>query len=925
MPLTFTNNTFTASFQNSTDILRQSRLGDSSVAANALQRNVQSLAAQNATRTQTNTAVTAGSESGTQSGARSFAQDTVAINFSGLQSRVGELQGKAAASASTLAAIKKSAENTNGIAERLEQIQAITETATSGTLSRAERSLLQAQVDQLRTEIDGIASGGGGMNYSIVPDQVTNIIIQPNITTSQTSSTTATAQLNFTNNLAANQTVRINGVAFTAVTTTNSGTNFKIGTTLQQTIDNLVTQLRANTSVNLTKASYNRSGNSLVITSDTPGFAGNQFVIDRAASTASANFNVAGDLVGTERYSLQGGVSGDVSSNDVIGTSTGAQVDQLLVAQNVTPSVVRLNFASNTNIANNQTLSLDNGVGGTLAFTFKTAPIAGNLQDIKIGTSLEDTIQNAVAALDRFKQQYTGVNDYAIRQMNFRREGTSLVIESISPGAIFDTAVTGTVDIAETTAGTLSATRLNTGTTAGIDTSGVVNSDFVGTIGGFTATYVSANRVNLSVTVGSRTYTGQVTNTNVTANTVVRLESTTAGGGYFDVQLAANKGNAVANQTQANAYANRMTAAFSTVRFTQDRTINSTNSVELDATFQLRDSNLVAPRKLEAVNVVSKTASGTSNAYFNLTINGEVFQTATNVIGASIGANETFTLTSLTNPYKSVTMRNGATEINLNTNAEAAAFKSKLEKSFGLSIQNNVVVSYKAVETPTANGSNLQGNGVTTNNLFVNKPIDLSSVASSKTANTTANAAVNTFKKAQSFVQRQVSNAENEVKYYENAATTLKGAESSLKEAFAANAGGASPLANGVNTIASDVLQGTTQASLLQSTTQSLQQIGADKPAPKADVEPPVQKNTARAEDDRDQEVTKKQQKPDVDEEEDDQKKSAESEDDSTDETNASPTTKLPSLQQRQAPFSAFANATQSGPNPAGSLFDTTA
>ena len=114
--------------------------------------------------------------------------------------------------------------------------------------------------------------------------------------------------------------------------------------------------------------------------------------------------------------------------------------------------------------------------------------------------------------------------------------------------------------------------NVTTQSSTGVDVSGISNNpSFIDTISGFGATYVSANTVSISIKVGSYTYTANATKTNNTSDAVITFSSTVTGGGFFQIQFSANNGMTIANQTDANSFASRLNAAFSTLTFTQKR------------------------------------------------------------------------------------------------------------------------------------------------------------------------------------------------------------------------------------------------------------------------------------------------------------------------------------------------------------------
>lgn len=87
---------------------------------------------------------------------------------------------------------------------------------------------------------------------------------------------------------AANESVVVNGVRFTAVASGASGNQFVIGADLGESIDNLVTVLNASTDGNVSVATYaNDSDTSLTVTFDSDHENGNKFKLSTNKSGAT--------------------------------------------------------------------------------------------------------------------------------------------------------------------------------------------------------------------------------------------------------------------------------------------------------------------------------------------------------------------------------------------------------------------------------------------------------------------------------------------------------------------------------------------------------------------------------------------------------------------------------------------------------------
>ena len=138
----------------------------------------------------------------------------------------------------------------------------------------------------------------------------------------------------------------------------------------------------------------------------------------------------------------------------------------------------------------------------------------------------------------------------------------------------------------------------------------------------------------------------------------------------------------MANQTDADTFAARLDAAFSTLRFDQNRVATSFTGVgDLAGSsfeFQLDDFTDV---NIDKVEVTAPPVAGQS-AVIEFTVNGEVFRSDTN-LGASIDKYEIIEFSSLTSPNK-LTLRNGGVFADLSSQALADAFRDDIEMSFDL-------------------------------------------------------------------------------------------------------------------------------------------------------------------------------------------------------------------------------------------------
>lgn len=551
------------------------------------------------------------------------------------------------------------------IQELLDSMKAIAVQANSSSLTTADRSYLQAQFNEYLDEIDRISSTTEFNNISLLNGDLSG---ENKMENSTDLGTQATGALTFSGNFSAGQTIKLNGVTFTA------GSDFTIGGDLATSLANFKTVLNNSTNSAISKATYDVSGgNQLTITFDAAGSMGNQYIINQGGSTAS--FTTTGAATNNASiYTLSGGEDDGLSMNGV--QSSGTIGDSLLNALSQVAASVTL-YITGT-ISNNEQLRIDDGNGGLISFTFKTTASAAT--DIQIGSTIEETLQNAIETITEYSDANSSSDNYGLRQLEFKIDGNNLVITNKNIGNATD--LTGAaLDISTTlTHGSLSSSSFNTGSNAGINVSGITNGDWVGEIQGFSATYNSADNITLSLTVGGSTYTATISDTTPGSDTFIRFSSTN--GGYFDVELDGT-GLSVADQSDATTFANRLNAAFDGVSFYQERTMDnfddSGDFIGASVKFQLDSFSDV---RIDSINVTAPVGSGYDGT-IDIVVNGETFR-ASSGIGGTLGAYEPLKFVSLDDPSKVITLFNGATAQDFSDATAAADFEENLRAAFGL-------------------------------------------------------------------------------------------------------------------------------------------------------------------------------------------------------------------------------------------------
>ncbi len=476
----------------------------------------------------------------------------------------------------------------------------------------------------------------------------------------QASGTRASGTIQMTTIAANAEQITVNGVQFTFLDTANltgAANEVEIGGSIAATITNLVSAINNSNSDGAKKVVATASAaDTVTVTADAVGTDGNNIVFFSAATTpASFTVSNTGTMTGGQSVS-------DIGGTKAYGTYT---------------------YTSQVTAGNSIT------VGG-VAFTYRdSTTYTGSSTEILIGDTVQDTIDNTVAALSNAKGNLSAANALALGVASYERSGDVLNITYDAVGSNGNAFTTTAVGTAMTVSGgTLTD---STTPTIAIDTTNISNNDaFVGKLSGFKATYNGvADKVTLEIKVGDYTYKGTIDDTTPRNGTTVRLTSEQSGGGYFEFDLAGGNGSAVANQSDADALAGRLDRAFSTLTFGQSRDVSSfkaegdvlTNGVKTGsltgASLDIKASGF-SDVKIESVKVTAPVA-GASDGVIEMVINGETFRSKDGLGTSTIG----FTLVSQTNPRNTVTFQ-GAESTSFSNAAEAASFQAALEGALGV-------------------------------------------------------------------------------------------------------------------------------------------------------------------------------------------------------------------------------------------------
>ncbi len=469
-----------------------------------------------------------------------------------------------------------------------------------------------------------------------------------------------------------------------------------------ETLDQIVLDINSNTATTgvyalaLTNAGNTASNIRLFFTTPTP--ASDPITVSvpnagLAVSVLNTLTTTNGGLTQVSTASLAGGLDDGIGQGNT--NVTGTVGDSILQSLGTTHANASILITANPTANDYITVA-----GQRFIFTANTTNKAQN--EILIGADIQETVNNAIDQIKRYAST-TAIGDvaYQLNQIDVTGTANSLIFSGKGLGTVTNLAGTATTVSQNLTSGALVGGTLNNGSASstnlyGIDVTGVSNSDFTGTISGFTATYKSAaSTVDLSIKVGDFTYTAKDANMNVTADTKIRLYSDTVGGkngGYFDIQLKANQVLAFSDQSGANAVANRLNSAVSSLSFLQTRNLSSytgSGSIISDSVVigSLQGSKVSAQFdsfdnvNLSDIKVIAPSGSNT-DVKISLTINGIEYSTAS-AIGSTLGANQTYKLVSAEDPNQFVNFTTGDSTITIDSSEKALSVQAALKAAFG--------------------------------------------------------------------------------------------------------------------------------------------------------------------------------------------------------------------------------------------------
>lgn len=612
-----------------------------------------------------------------------IADDVASFSLaSRLQSQVANLKQLQQNISQGISLVQVASGGLQQIRSTLQSLESVAIQANSAALSNTDRSFLQQRFTSLLDSIDDVVDVTSFNRLRLLDGALAG---GSTLKTDTTSATRATGTITFNGATSNGELVSVNNVLF-EVGQSYEGVTFTAGTA-SQSATNLAAVLSASNNAAVSGYSYSADNGVLTITARSGGTLGNQFILSDGQSTANVTASGVSGYVGgaTPPRVISGGADDGLSIGAV--RVSGSIGNNVATDQNQTPASRLLTI--NGTVLNTDTITFS-GANSSTVFSFTDGTPADQF-DIKIGATREETLQNIVSTLQQFVSgdSSTGAdaNDtrYDLAQLRFEINGDSLVISSRlsgNPEALQINGGAATLSVASTGNIAASGAAFNNGVNTGVNASNVSNSAFVGRIQGFSATYVGADSLTASVSVGGVAYTASIADTTPAGDTNVTFKSSS--GGSFNVLLKGGSGSAVGNQSDANAYATRLNEAFSTLTFTQERSLTNFVGTGLlsGGKASLQTDSASAPKVLNSVTV-TPPASG-PYATINLNVDGVDFRSGFGV-GGSIGAFETITLTNVNNPNQSLRITNGGTARDFSTAEGAAAFQQAIEDSFSLS------------------------------------------------------------------------------------------------------------------------------------------------------------------------------------------------------------------------------------------------
>lgn len=273
------------------------------------------------------------------------------------------------------------------ISSILQRQKAIAIQAGAGSLTSAERSFLNQEFQNLAQEIDRLV---GNTNFNGVTLLNGSLSERVDVADVSEAGESATGSINFAVNFSDGEQLTLNGVTIT-VDATPTAAQVQLGSSIEQTVDNIVDFLNAaSTNSNFTaaqqlalsQAEYSADGQNLVITARNAGTQGEVYTIDATATYFSNN---AGNFTGAINAQYGGSTYVYSSANDIAVTSTTA------TAAAVAPAAPTDGFTVGDDI----TIK----IGGGAAITVHSFTATDTLETVVAGINEDSDITGVTARI----------------------------------------------------------------------------------------------------------------------------------------------------------------------------------------------------------------------------------------------------------------------------------------------------------------------------------------------------------------------------------------------------------------------------------------------------------------------------------------------------------------------------------------------
>ena len=217
--------------------------------------------------------------------------------------------------------------------------------------------------------------------------------------------TAATGSATFSANPAANDTLTIAGTAVTFVSSAPSGLQVLIGSTLAQTLANLLGFLQTSADTNIVKCTYAVVGSVLNITSVTRGSAGNGLSLAKSSTAITLSGATLSGGVTAIQATGTITVTNPPTANGTLALYVGGIYVPVTVAASATTSQVASAIAAAVN-ANNDLAVTASAASAVVTLTAKNGGVVGNEIDLRVnylgtagGQSLPTGMQVAIVPM----------------------------------------------------------------------------------------------------------------------------------------------------------------------------------------------------------------------------------------------------------------------------------------------------------------------------------------------------------------------------------------------------------------------------------------------------------------------------------------------------------------------------------------------